>query len=117
MQARICHAEIDIRFSVRLNVEGCRALCERQLRPVAGNRVLILKCGLGKQIFHLGKSAAVIRCGYRHGLGFSKNRPKVMVFIKELNLFVLIVISAAGGVIPATPKTVTTISLVTDDTV
>ena len=48
---------------------------------------------------------------------FLKNRPKVIVFIKELNLFVLIVISAAGGVISATPKTVMTISLVTGDIV
>ena len=72
--AGICYAEIDIRFSVRLNIEGCRTLCERQLRPVADNRVLILKCGLGKQIFNLFKSAAVIRCGYRHGLGFLKEQ-------------------------------------------
>ena len=49
--AGICYAEIDIRFSVRLNVEGCRTLRERQLRPVADNRVLILKCSLGKQVF------------------------------------------------------------------
>ena len=48
---------------------------------------------------------------------FLKNRPKVIVFIKELNLLVPIAISAAGGVISATPKTVTTISLVTGDTV
>ena len=72
--AHICHAEIDIRFSARLNIEGRRALCERQLRPVAGNRVLILKCGLGKQIFRLGKAAARIGCGHGHGLGFLKEQ-------------------------------------------
>ena len=48
---------------------------------------------------------------------FLKNRPKVIVFMNELNLFVLTVISAAGGVVSATPKTVMTISLVTGDTV
>ena len=48
---RICHAEIDIRFSVRFNVEGCRALCERQLRPVAGDGADVGKRGFGKQVF------------------------------------------------------------------
>ena len=37
---------------------------------------------------------------------FLKNSPKVIVFIKELNLLVPTVISAAGGVISATHSTV-----------
>lgn len=44
---------------------------------------------------------------------FLKNIPKVTLFMKELNRFVPITISAAGGVMSATPSTVTVMSPLT----
>ena len=66
--ARIRHTQVYKCFPVRLDIKARAAVRKRKLRPVADNRVLILKRSLGKQIFNLFKSAAVIRCGYRHRL-------------------------------------------------
>ena len=66
ISACIRHSQINIRLLVCLNIKTSSALRKCQLCPVTGNRLFVGKCCLRKQIFHPGKSTAVIACSYRY---------------------------------------------------
>ena len=62
---------------VRLNAEIClTAFIKRQLCPVAGNRILIRKCGFGQEVFNLSNSAAEIVSLHFHRLRLLEEQPE-----------------------------------------
>ena len=62
---------------VRLNAEIClTAFIKRQLCPVAGNRILIRKCGFGQEVFNLFDTAAEIVSFHFHRLRLLEEQPE-----------------------------------------
>ena len=62
---------------VRLNAEIClTVVIKRQLCPVAGNCILIRKCGFGQAVFNLSNSAAEIVSLHFHRLRLLEEQPE-----------------------------------------
>ena len=62
---------------VRLNAEIClTVVIKRQLCPVAGNRILIRKCGFGQEVFNLSNSTAEIVSLHFHRLRLLEEQPE-----------------------------------------
>ena len=61
----------------RLNAEIClTAFIKRQLCPVAGNCILIRKCGFGQEVFNLFDTAAEIVSFHFHRLRLLEEQPE-----------------------------------------
>ena len=81
---------------------------KRQLCPVAGNRILIRKCGFGQEVFNLSNSTAEIVSLHFHRLRLLEEQPEGDRFRNSLKLFPRMLTSTSGAVISATPSTVIT---------